>query len=73
LPSQLTSYKTANVLRENRALKIANGAFTDSFAHEYTWHVYTLSGSATLANSAAPTSPAKQPHSSTDLAFLGNF
>lgn len=34
--------KSVEVLNENRSIPVTNGAFTDTFANEYTYHIYKV-------------------------------
>jgi hypothetical protein len=45
LPPGITTAGSVEVLYENRTVPITEGAFTDSFAAEYSWHIYKISPS----------------------------
>jgi len=42
LPPGLANTSSVTVLNENRTLPVSNGTFTDSFAAEYTYHIYKI-------------------------------
>ena len=42
LPADIANASSVEVLFENRTLPVTNGTFTDTFANEYTYHVYKI-------------------------------
>lgn len=42
LPQGMTTATSAQVLYENRTVSITGGTFQDSFAQEYSWHIYKI-------------------------------
>ena len=42
LPADLASASSVEVLYENRSLPITNGTFVDTFANEYSYHIYKI-------------------------------